>query len=204
MDKSISKNPATKALLFPAVNAVFQPSAEVLGGELKEWVENKIAEKKRARIQEHTEKAKTDSISLQNPEINSERQISNFEVWVENVGNVHPDDPIAKAWQSILEDIINDDPEVEIVINALKSLSSEEAAYFVEYMRGDVRHLHPDKNRCYLDGLKEKGVVAKGIDSIFMDVALSLYRPLGIDIKRNLGAKYQLTWIGEELAKRLG
>lgn len=200
---SISTNPATKALLFPAVNAVFQPTAEVLGGELKGWVENKIIEKKKARIKKHTEEAKSRSESVGKAELKSERQISNFEIWVENAGDVDPEDPIATAWQSILIDITKDDPETEIILDSLKSLNRAEAAYFVEFVSNNTRRLHPDKNKYYLERLRGKGLINKGVNSIFRDFMYAFYRPLGIDLRKRLGTKHELTWVGIELEKRL-
>lgn len=202
-DLAISQHPATKALLFPAVNAVFQPSAEVIGAELKGWVENKLSNKKKDRIQKHTDNAKSKSSAVVNAELKSERQLHNFEIWVGQVGEVDPENPIASAWQSILEDIANDDPETEVYLNALKSLNPAEAAFFVEYVRYDANGMHADKKSYYLEKLKDKGLLRKGVDSIFKDMFFSFYRKFGIDLEKRHIAKHELTWIGTELANKL-
>ena len=55
-EKSDQSIPASKALVFPAINALFQPTAEFLGDEFRDWVKQKIQDKRRQRIEAHAER----------------------------------------------------------------------------------------------------------------------------------------------------
>ena len=198
------------AITTTTFSALFKPSADLIGQELKSWTENKLNEKKKARVQENTAQAKIINPKIDEAEIKSEKQLENFERWVEGVSEVDAEDPIAIAWQKILLDITEDNYDADLVLAALKSLDRAEAAFFVQYVKGKHHDMHPDKRDYYMACLIEKNILIKEdlsrtlyriIDNFNYRIAKFIVPLRERSESRRPAVLIRLTWVGEALAE---
>ena len=163
--------PQGKALLFPAINALFQPTAELLGEELRDRVKQKIDEKRRERVEVHAECVR-ETLADRKRELNTREQLELFDSWADGAGDIDPDDEIAAVWQAILADIATNKSNTRVLLDTLRSLNIDEAAFFVSFVKRGVMPFGKisDRDEHYLKALQAKGVVRR--DSLAVPVIL--------------------------------
>jgi len=204
-NKSSSSSAKTaKSIATSTFGTLFKPSAELVGEELKKWTANKIAERKQRRVQENTERAKIVNPEINDAEIKSQKQIENFENWVEGVAEVEPEDPIAVAWQKILLDITQDNFDTDLLLETLRSLDRSEAAFFASFVKGGVEDMHPDKREHYFQRLEQKNILT--IEPVYRNILMVAGDALFTAMygrKMRIRDRHRLTWVGEALAAYL-
>lgn len=125
--------------LTPSLTALFKPTFDLVGLEIRDYVKETIdswKEKRRKRnLESHinavNEQIKGDRpFSQYEPSIN---QLSLFEDWVEGVQDIDPaDEELSAIWRSLLVRAAKGEHIGEEVRNALKSLSPKEAQFLLE------------------------------------------------------------------------
>ncbi|MBW3197612.1 hypothetical protein [Marinobacter nauticus] len=139
-NESGALTPTSKDIsLTPSLTALFKPTFDLVGLEIRDYVKESIdswKEKRRKRnLESHinavNEQIKGDRPFSQNePSIN---QLSLFEDWVEGVQDVDPaDEELSAIWQSLLIRAAQGEHIGDEVRNALKSLSPKEAQFLLE------------------------------------------------------------------------
>ncbi|MBG6160565.1 nitrate reductase NapE component [Labrenzia sp. EL_195] len=86
------------------------PMAKVLGKELGEWAES-VVKGRRENVEHILEEVYNKNPEARVPE--TPRAALDFQEWLKGASTAEPNTPEASIWQSIIEDIINADDEVD-------------------------------------------------------------------------------------------
>ena len=169
-DKKSKTETVTKEVsLTPFLTNIFKPSAELVGQELKNYLQEKFdtwKEKRRAQnISDHIQKVQ-EKISLESDESiqqpsNSINQLDLFTEWADGAQNVGADEGVlAKLWQQLLMEIANGNSPDKVLIEKLKGISPEEASLLLKLH--EKRSIMPrsEKELHYLESLEQKSLVA--------------------------------------------
>lgn len=129
--------------LSPTVTSLLKPTADLLGAELKDFIDAKIksakAKKKAENLKSHLEAA-CDSLSDATKEPAQDLgfgQLDLFSDWVSCSENVDPEDKeISEMWRNLLVDMTRKKPGVSIVLEKMKMLSPEDARTLIKLAGG--------------------------------------------------------------------
>ena len=170
----------SKPNLVLGFDKLLEPTLELLGKEIRDFIKGKLdnwKEKKRSEnIQGHVQKALSgpDSEFITKKREKKEAVLTDatkLEEWMKGAENVDPDEPIlGKMWQGMLKKVLQGDGPEEYLIKKMQSLSRKEALLLLLLKKKGARFPLdmmipetdiPEKDRLYLDMLKDKGLVEK-------------------------------------------
>ena len=136
-DEDKTKSPGTDISLAPSVTALLKPSADYLGGELREVVK-KTTEKLKVATKEKNLKAHIDAVQKklekQPPEaengFSSVRQLNFFDEWAEVTQNIDPaDKELSEMWRNLMARAVRQNDAPEEIVEILKKVTPQEALF---------------------------------------------------------------------------
>lgn len=177
-DKSDSvekdKNPVKGLSVTPAITALFKPTADYVGQELKETVKAYVEEKKEKRrkrnldqhlkfVQEELKHAPREN-DQKEPTL---EQLSLFDEWIDNVQDIDIEDrELSKIWHSLLAKAARGGAVQSEVFEAIKNITPREAKFL--YQLPDRVPTLPFKSgvidaedRYFAKSLEGKGILEK-------------------------------------------
>jgi hypothetical protein len=160
----------------PFLTKLLTPSADLIGGELRDYLKEKIdtwKEKKRgenivghvSKVQSRVENKDT-SIHIEQENI---AQLDLFSDWVEGAQDIEPESgDIADLWQELLLSIAKGDAKNKILIEKLKQVNAEEAAILLRINRSEYKRYRPqdEKDFYHLQQLENAGLVTRSYAGI--------------------------------------
>ncbi len=167
-DKS-STGKGLSVALGTLTSKLFEPSAELVGAELKHYLEDKLDSWKQKRRVENIEfhiqesqKQAMESGDIQ-PSLSSIRQFDLFVDWTEGAQDVGPEDrELSILWQKILNDIACGELQNKESLTILKSLTPIEASQLIKLKKKDRWFVRDWQELYYLERLEKKGLVDIG------------------------------------------
>ena len=171
-------------LFEPTLKLLGQEIRDFIKGKLDNWKEKKKSE----NIQGHVQKALSspDAVLIAENREKNTAQLADaikLEEWMKGAENVDPNEPIlGKMWQEMLKNVLKGDGPEEYLLKKMRDLSPKEAHLLLllekKYTRGLKSYpgMHSlfdmiipekdvlgkiNKDRLYLDMLKDKGLVEK-------------------------------------------
>ena len=182
----------SKPNLVLGLDKLFEPTLELLGKEIRDFIKGKLdnwkEKKKSENIQGHVQKALSspDAVLISESRERNSAQLADaikLEEWMKGAENVDPNEPIlGKMWQEMLKNVLKGNGPEEYLLKKMRDLSPKEAHLLLilekKYTRGlksypgihslfDMMIPEKDvlgkinKDRLYLDMLKDKGLVEK-------------------------------------------
>ena len=127
----------------PALTALFKPTADYLGGEIRGYVKETVEEWKNKRQEknlmvhmEAVQKALSQEPVLEKPEDSSIAQLSFFDEWIDNVKDIDPaDEELSTIWQKLLENAARGKSTTPEIVESLKYLTPREAKFISDISR---------------------------------------------------------------------
>ena len=171
----------------PVFTALFKPAAEYLGGELREFVKNKLEELKEARRAKNLE-AHFSAVRIRITKITSTtsapsdpslEQIELFDEWIDGVQDVNPEDQeLSELWQNLLaRAVIGEDISKEI-LRVLKTLTPMEAANLLKiHKEGTLTSSNKiiSAEQFYARSLEDKRIIANFFSPQFFLIITLLF-----------------------------
>jgi len=158
--------PKHEVTFLPSLTKLFDPTAELIGLELKTFLGEKINswkdEKRKDNIVGHIQKIhereEREKIEINNGNI---RQLEEFQEWAEAAQNIDPDDILGNMWQEILISIVKNEESAGFLIEKLKNISKEEALLLIKVNSGNNFKASTDKELYLLKKLYSQELVTK-------------------------------------------
>lgn len=179
----------SKALvLFPALNAVLQPSAEYIGAELRDGLRTKIEawkqEKADKRAAEQFERLRDSFVENNIEEFKpSPRQEDILEDWIDCVKTTAPDDEISALWRELLVDEALGKTASPYALRLLRKLEPIEARVLLKFFNSDrsVPYIKPSQTETQvLDYLAQHGAITRDGNKRHYVTAVTLAALVGV------------------------
>ena len=203
MPKKKKDNELKEITLTPFLTNIINPSAKLLGIELKnslkKYIDTSREEKRNKNIEEHIKKAKSKIEDNTKLDENNLSQLELLHEWIDGAQDVNPEDnTISEIWQELLVSIAKGNSTSKLLIEKLKSISPEEAIMLIKAKQQDGLEVNSDKEIFLLERLQKlsfikvsykntfytwfKNFVLLSILSVFISFGLTVIRfPYSID-----------------------
>jgi hypothetical protein len=165
-----------KITFTPTLTSIIEPTAKLLGSELKNFIEEKINTWKKIKREEniikHIERAREIKEDIQ-VDTESIQQLDQFQEWAKYAQDIdYDDDILGKMWQDLLISIIENKNSPDYLIKKLKSLSKEEALLLIKTNSYDNFSAKTEKEQFLLKKLYLNELVVKVYNKIAFQVTV--------------------------------
>jgi len=144
--------------MLPALNAVFQPTAELLGARLRERVERIFEDADEARqsnLFDHLSTV-TENDETKNIQPTSAQSGRQLQQWMDSVSYVSCDDSeLCAAWHALYGRIVSGQPYADLLLDQLKNLSTTEFTILSYFRRYELKFMFFRKVRLSRQIVKE-------------------------------------------------
>ena len=134
------KNPVKGLSVTPAITALFKPTADYVGQELKETVKAYVEEKKEKRrkrnLDQHLKSVQEELKQTPRGEDQKEptlEQLSLFDEWIDNVQDIDIEDrELSEIWHNLLAKAARGGEVQSEVLEAIKKITPREAKFLYQ------------------------------------------------------------------------
>lgn len=193
--------------ITPALTSLLKPTADMLGTELRDFIQNKIKDlktkKKAENLREHLRVASEKLSEVSTPENINIQQFDLLEDWAESAQNVDPEaKDLASMWQDLLCSLSTKQPNVRLMMEKLKQLDPEDAIVLMKLKNGSSQRLNLEE-RYRIAKLTNLDLVEKNeifiqlltIASIGIFILIMILSFSVVDLKSILISEIKYTWL---------
>jgi len=121
--------------LSPSFTALLKPTADYLGQEIKNYVQEKIEAKKQKNIRDHLSSVQEKLVENNQQEPTIE-QLEFFSDWIDGVENIDPQDKeLSEIWENLLIAMTKNNSKTSLLISKLKELDPEDVLVLLKFGR---------------------------------------------------------------------